>query len=161
MKLEIHSFESIQKRANTPFEPHTALISIGDPDAPQPTLVHKPENVLRLVFDDITHEEARDRLELPPLPDDELELLLAKYNTILFTDEMAQTTARFILNHAPHTDKFICQCEFGQSRSAAVAAAIAEFFGGHGKIIFMDKRYSPNMLVYRKLLETMQKLVEM
>ncbi len=160
MKLEIYSFEGIQARAEKPFEANTTLISIGDPGAPAPELAYKPEKMLRLEFDDITHEEVRERLSLPPLADDELEVLLAHYNTFLFSDELAQRAASFILENAPHTNKFICQCRFGQSRSAAVAAAVAEFFGGHGNVIFGDKRYSPNKLVYRKLLAALKSQTE-
>ncbi len=46
MRLEIHSFESIQERAKQPFDPHTALISIGSPDMAPPKLLHKPEHKL-------------------------------------------------------------------------------------------------------------------
>ena len=45
----------------------------------------------------------------------------------------------------------VCQCEYGQSRSAACAAAIREHFYGEGIEIFADYRYYPNQLVYNKL----------
>lgn len=45
----------------------------------------------------------------------------------------------------------VCQCEYGQSRSAACAAAIREHFYGDGIEIFADYRYYPNQLVYNKL----------
>lgn len=159
MKLEIHSFKSIQKKALLPFAPHTALISIGDPDAPSPKLLYKPEYILRLVFDDITPEEVVERLELPPDILNQPEMLrnlLANFNTFLFTDEMAEKTAGFIMERAEKTNVLICQCEYGQSRSAAVAAAVAEFYGGHGDVILRDNRYCPNTLVYRKLLAALQ-----
>ena len=46
----------------------------------------------------------------------------------------------------------ICQCEYGQSRSAACAAAIKEHYGKRGIEIFADYRYYPNQLVFNKLL---------
>ena len=160
MRLEIHSFESIQERAKQPFDPHTALISIGSPDMAPPKLLHKPEHMLRLVFDDITPEEAVERLELSPSllkRTSVLHLLLRNFKTYVFDDEMAEKAAKFIMNYAPETDVFICQCEYGQSRSAACAAAIAETFGGYGEVVFKDKRYCPNRWVYQKLLAVLQK----
>lgn len=160
MKLEIHSFESIEKKAKEPFLPHTTLISIGDPDMAPPKLLYKPEHTLRLVFDDITPEEAVERLELSPSilkRTSVLHLLLRNFNTYIFDDEMAEETAKFIMDYAPETDVFICQCEHGQSRSAACAAAIAEVFGGYGEVVFKDKRYCPNTWVYKKLMAALQK----
>ena len=45
----------------------------------------------------------------------------------------------------------ICQCEHGQSRSAACAAAIKEHFEKSGIDIFADYRYYPNQLIFNKL----------
>ena len=59
MKIEIENFKSIQKRAKTAWKSGTALISIGDTDAPEPVLEHKPEWILRLVFDDIYIENGK------------------------------------------------------------------------------------------------------
>lgn len=160
MKLEIHSLKSVEKKSKEPFLPHTTLISIGSPDMAPPKLLHKPEHMLRLVFDDITPEEAVERLELSPSilkRTSVLHLLLRNFNTYIFDDEMAKKTAKFIMDYAPETDVFICQCEHGQSRSAACAAAIAEAFGGYGEVIFKDKRYCPNRWVYQKLLAALQK----
>ncbi len=160
MKLEIHSFESLEKKAIMPFSSRTALISIGSPDMAAPKLLYKPNHVLRLEFDDITPEEAVERLEISPgilKRMQVLHLLLRNFNTYIFDDEMADTAAKFIMDVAPETDVFICQCEYGQSRSAACAAAIAEFFGGCGDVVFRDKRYCPNTWVYQKLLAALQK----
>ncbi|MDR3294832.1 MAG: hypothetical protein LBT26_03235 [Clostridiales Family XIII bacterium] len=164
MKIEIHGFESVQKRAKTPFQPRTNLISIGDPDAPPPELTHKPDHILRLVFDDITLEIFKERL--PDLPErlknnDELLMkVLPKYNTILFDDKMARQVAEFIFKFGGETDVLICQCEYGQSRSAGCAAAIAEYFYGRGVEFFADDRYYPNKLVYRKVLRALEECEE-
>ena len=45
----------------------------------------------------------------------------------------------------------ICQCEYGQSRSAACAAAIKEHFEKSGIEVFADYRYYPNQLIFNKL----------
>ena len=59
--------------------------------------------------------------------------------------------ADFILG-TPSEGTLICQCEYGQSRSAGVAAAVMEYYYSKGIHIFADVRYYPNKLVFRKLL---------
>lgn len=161
MKIEIHSIESIEKRSNLPFAPHTSLISIGDSDALPPNLKYKPEHILRLVFDDITLDEARERLDLPDVtkyPDEKVIKLLSDYGVHVFNDNQAERIAEFVHKYADITDVLICQCHYGQSRSAGCAAAIAEYFCGAGIIVFSDDRYYPNKLVYHKVLEALRKL---
>ena len=50
----------------------------------------------------------------------------------------------------------ICQCEHGQSRSAAVASAILEFKSRRGIQIFADDRYYTNKVVFRRVLEALK-----
>ncbi len=159
MKIEIHSIESIEKRGNLPFTPHTSLISIGDFDAPPPKLRYKPEHILRLVFDDITWDEARERLDLLDIakyPDEKLITLLADYGIHMINDHQAERIAEFIHKYIDITDVLICQCHYGESRSAGCAAAIAEYFYGNGITIFADDRYYPNKMVYHKVLEALR-----
>lgn len=160
MRFEIHSFESIQDRAKQPFEANVVFISIGDPDASPPKLANKPAHILRLMFDDITLEEVRERFELPAeekLSNEGLSNMLTHYNTILFDDTMADRVAAFVSKRMVEADLIICQCERGQSRSAACAAAMMEHFYGRGNDVFDDKRYSPNKLVYQKVLEALKR----
>ncbi len=157
MKLQIYSLEGLQRRAAIPFLPGTAIISIGDPELDPPRLAHAPEHFLRLTFDDITLEGLRLALELPPMEEEALERYLTlEYDTFPFTRALARTAADFIRSHLGDTQVLICQCQFGQSRSAAVAAAVAEYLGGKGRAIFDDPRYSPNPLVYARLLEALR-----
>jgi protein-tyrosine phosphatase len=51
----------------------------------------------------------------------------------------------------------ICQCEYGQGRSAGCAAAILEYFEHTGIQIFADFRYYPNKLVYHKVYDALQR----
>lgn len=51
----------------------------------------------------------------------------------------------------------ICQCEYGQSRSAGCAAAILEHFVSRGIAVFTDYRYYPNQLVYHKVFDALEK----
>ncbi len=152
MKLEILSRAGLERKAREPFRPGTVLISIGDPDALPVKLLHRPEHELRLVFDDMTAAEARERLEMPGISEEELCRVLAEQNTVLFSDEMAAKAAAFVKEHIRQASVFICQCEFGQSRSAAMAAAIAQYYGGYGKKIFANEKYGPNLRVYRKMM---------
>ncbi len=159
MQVEVHSFESLYFRAKTPFAPGSVLVSIGDPGTLPPTLAHKPDHTLRLLFEDMTAELAVVRLGLPPrwLEDEQtLAAELSRRNTVLFNDAMATRTAAFLRRHLTGDGTLYCQCEFGQSRSAAVAAAVLEHFEGRGGEIFTDRRYGPNPLVYQKLLAALR-----
>jgi predicted protein tyrosine phosphatase len=160
MKIEIHSIKSITTRAMLPFAPKTILISIGDTGAEPPKLINKPDHVLRLVFDDITLGEAKTELGLPEdITSSEEKIIeyLRSYNTHIFSDEQARQVAEFVLKHNGNTDVLICQCHYGQSRSAGCAAAITEYFNGNGIDIFTDDRFYPNKLVYRKVVEELAK----
>ena len=50
----------------------------------------------------------------------------------------------------------ICQCEYGQSRSAGCAAAILEHFYRRGIEIFADYKYYPNQVVYHKVFDALE-----
>lgn len=54
-------------------------------------------------------------------------------------------------------DKIIVQCEAGQSRSAGIAAAIMKYIWDDDTSIFLNKRYTPNMYCYRRLLKELMK----
>ena len=76
---------------------------------------------------------------------------------VLFDDQMAKNIVAFI-NTFEEIDTIIVHCDAGQSRSAGVAAAIAKFFNGNddqffsGGGMYGSPRYTPNRLVYRKVL---------
>lgn len=53
----------------------------------------------------------------------------------------------------PEAKEIVVHCTAGKSRSAAVAAALHKIFNGSDEPIFGNKRYSPNMRVYRMILE--------
>jgi len=61
--------------------------------------------------------------------------------------------AEFIYTAVEQGMNIICQCEHGQSRSAACAAAIKEHFDKSGIEVFADYRYYPNQLIFNKLLD--------
>ena len=153
INIEICSEKELCERALLPFAPNTSLISIGDTSAKPLNLKHKPQNILFLNFDDITINEIKEYYFLPSdYPDDRISEKLKRCGINLFNDEQAEKIANFILEHIAETDTLICQCKYGQSRSAGCAAAIAQYFYGNGIEIFADERYTPNKLVYRKVI---------
>lgn len=53
----------------------------------------------------------------------------------------------------PEAEDIIVHCTAGKSRSAAVAAALHKIYNGTDEPIFGNKRYHPNMRVYRMVLD--------
>ena len=70
---------------------------------------------------------------------------------VLFTDEMAHSIWNFVDEHKDNVEAILCNCEAGISRSAAVIAGIQKGLGYDDSETF--KRYLPNRLVYRKIVE--------
>ena len=69
----------------------------------------------------------------------------------------ADELAEFIYKAKEDGLDIICQCEYGQSRSAGCAAAILEHFESRGITVFADYRYYPNQLVYHKVFDALKK----
>jgi len=159
MKIEIESRESIKKRADAPFPPHTAIISITDTDAEFAMLKNKPEFLFQIKFDDI-YNDILDEIcnneygnNYPALKG----AIKTSKKLEWFSDTQAKEIAKFIFSIFNKAHLLICQCEYGQSRSAAVAAAVEQFLYQSGIFIFADDRYFPNKLVYRKLSAALEK----
>lgn len=70
---------------------------------------------------------------------------------ILFDDAMARDILANVNRYRKEVDLIICQCEAGISRSAGIAAALSEIINDDCDIYF--KKFIPNMLVYRTILE--------
>ena len=69
----------------------------------------------------------------------------------------ADALAVFIYKTKEEGLDIICQCEYGQSRSAGCAAAILQHFSKNGIDVFADYRYYPNQLVYHKVFDALTK----
>lgn len=69
----------------------------------------------------------------------------------------ADDLAEFIYKAKEDGLDIICQCEYGQSRSAGCAAAILQHFSKDGIDVFTDYRYYPNQLVYHKVFDALEK----
>ena len=72
----------------------------------------------------------------------------------------AEELARHIIDCVSGGCGIVCQCGYGQSRSAACAAAIREFYDGNGIGVFADYRYCPNQLIFNKLLAALRKAAQ-
>lgn len=153
MYVAIESRKSLESKAKYPFTDDTAVISITDSNRPDVELAYSPKNIIRLKFDDVSDEIYEEVLGRKPSV---LEMRKIAENFKMFTDAQAQQIADFVFSVHDSTNKFICQCEYGQSRSAAVAAALMEYYYQSGIIVFSDARYYPNKFVYRKLLASLQ-----
>ncbi len=112
--------------------PHI-IISIRNPDSPPVDVPSRTgcRGVLRLGFHDI---------EPPKMSPGEK----------LMMPEHARRICQFVAEHLHQVDLIVCQCEAGQSRSPAVAAALACALGQDYRKFFA--LYGPNRHVYRLVL---------
>ena len=131
-----------------PFVEKVAIISITDYGYDFTELKNKPHYLLQLAFDDVDGDVFVDELGDNPSAEEKLKIE-NKYH--MFSDEQANRVADFVSEVWDKVDVIICQCEHGQSRSAAVAAAIMQFKYQNGIEIFADEKYYPNKFVYRKV----------
>ena len=146
MKVTIHSRKSIEKLLESDFPKNTAVIRFYD-----------VELILDKKLTPLSFRNKAQRVFQLPLMDidmDELKYYNFTYDTFF---PQADKLAEFIYDVIKDGFDIICQCEYGQSRSAGCAAAILEFFENNGISIFADYRYYPNKLVYHKLLEALSK----
>ena len=139
MNFRVMSRRQIEQ-SNPLLVPHV-IISIRNPESPVPRVVQtkKTKGVLYMQFDDLHSPK--------------LATIRAMGYVVLFNEEMADQIIDFVKKHEQEIEYIVCHCEMGVSRSAAVAAALAQFYNGDnreffGSGIYGSSRYSPNMLVY-------------
>lgn len=147
MNITIYSRKAIEKRINNDFPSNTAVISFYSPETE-----HKYGKELP-----VDYGKQCERIFSVCIHDIDIEIL-ADYGLTYETyfpevDELAD----FIIQAEKDGLDIICQCEYGQSRSAACAAAILEYFCHNGISIFADYRYYPNQLIFNKILKSLQK----
>lgn len=147
MNIKIMSRDAIEMFCEHPFVEKIALISITDYGYDFAELKNKPQHLLQLAFDDVDGDVFIDELGENPL--EEKLKIENKYH--MFSDEQAKQVADFVSEVWNKVDVIICQCEHGQSRSAAIAAAIMQYKYQNGIDIFADDNYYPNKYVYRKV----------
>lgn len=150
MKIQIRSRARIEELALKPFAERTALISITDYGYGFAELRNKPDHLLQLAFNDIDNDVFLDELGRKPTEEERINIENKYY---MLTDEQAKQIADFIHKVYDKVEVIICQCEHGQSRSAAIAAAILEIKSKRGIEIFADDRYYPNKTIFKKVLK--------
>jgi predicted protein tyrosine phosphatase len=73
------------------------------------------------------------------------------------TFSQADEIAEFVLRVRKKVQRIIVHCEFGQSRSAGIAAAICQYLNKHDDGILVNRRYYPNKTCYHYMLSALKK----
>ena len=149
MKVEIYSRKAIKELMDKGFPQNTAVISF-----------YTPKNKRDYAENRIDYDGVCNKVFYVGIPDIDIEILGDygyTYETYLAE---ADELARFIDEARAEELDIICQCDYGQSRSAACAAAILQHFEKCGIDIFADYRYYPNQLVYHKVFDALEKYKE-
>ena len=145
MKVDIYSRKAIQPLIAGEFPNNTAVISF-----------YSPKDARRDDYLPVDYRGRPERLIYVCANDIDIETLPSFGLTYETYMPDAQKLAEFIRQAAEDGLDFICQCDYGQSRSAACAAAIREFFERTGIEIFADYRYYPNQLVFNKIYDALK-----
>jgi len=135
MKFSVTDRSGIEH--DVPVKDSYIVISIHDTYSP-PARIKRHRDLrasLELAFDDF-------------VPTRSLEL---KGALTPMTVEQADEIWKFVDQHRDDVAAIVVQCEAGQSRSPAVAAALCKGMGGSDRQFW--RRYDPNRHVYRLLLE--------
>ena len=86
------------------------VISVSDPDKPEPEIADSPHlrGVLRLQFHDVGQPRK-----------------FQVTSDVAMKPEQARQILSFVREHSPEVELIICQCEEGVSRSVGLAAALS------------------------------------
>lgn len=144
MNVSIYSREAIENLISNDFPSNVAVISFYDPKS-QYAVYDTPVDYSRVtnrVFNVCVFD-----LDLSAL--EEMGLTYDTY----FTE--ANELAKFIYQAYNNGLDIICQCDYGESRSAGCASAILEHFYKSGITIFADYKYYPNQIVFNKVLNAL------
>ena len=152
MNIEIMSREALMELAKEPFPEGTSIISITNTEDADVILEHQPDRMMHLKFDDVSDEIFEELLGRKPNVR-EMHQIASRFH--MLSNAQTQQMADFVLSMR-NEGTLICQCEHGQSRSAAVAASVEEYCHHRGVHIFADPRYCPNKYVFRKLLRNLR-----
>lgn len=146
MKVSVYSREAIESIiADGKFPENTAVISFYDP-------------AIKRIDEDYSHVDYSgicDTVFYSELDDLDLDVLRRKGYTYDTYFPESPDIAAFIYRAYDKGMDIICQCEYGQSRSAATAAAILEHFCNNGISIFTNYYYYPNQVVYHKIFDAL------
>ncbi len=149
MKVSIYLRNEIERLIDNDFPKNTAVISFYDPKG--------------IRSDNLTPVDYKNKAEMVyqvAIYDIDIDYL-DKYNLTFDTYlTEAKEIAEFIYQAKDKGLDIICQCQYGQSRSAGCAAAILEHFEKNGISIFADYRYYPNQVVFNKILKALDEVKE-
>ena len=148
MKIDIYGREAIEKLLQEGFPDNVAVISFYDPPSKRNNFFIQP----------VDYSAKTDRVFQIAINDIDKDILEEYGFTFDTYFSEADELAEFIYAAKNDGLDIICQCEYGQSRSAACAAAILEHFYKNGISIFADYRYYPNQLVYHKVFDALNKV---
>ena len=149
MEVSIYSRKAIKELIEKGFPQNTAVISF-----------YTPKNKRDYEERRVNYNDICDKVFYVGIPDIDIEILGDygyTYETYLAE---ADELAKFIYEAKADSLDIICQCDYGQSRSAACAAAILQHFELRGINIFADYRYYPNQLIYHKVFDALEKQKE-
>ena len=153
--VKVMGREELEEISRKGFAEGTYVISITDDDAPLVSLESRPAGTLRMVFDDVGDYEFPISCHVMEDADEE-DLAVIDLISNPITPKHGEQIAHFIESNLANMKHLICQCEMGQSRSAAVAAAVIEHYTGAPSDIFNDDRYWPNRLVHHTVLKAFE-----
>lgn len=151
MRVSIYSRNAIENIiAEGNFPENTAVISFYDP-------------AIKRIDKDYSHVDYSKvcrHVFYSELDDLDLEVLKDRGYTYDTYFPEADEMAEFIYQIFNCGMDIICQCEYGQSRSAGCAAAILEHFYHTGISVFADYKYYPNQVVYHKVFDALNQYKE-
>lgn len=147
-KIEIVSRKAAEQLISSGFPKKTAVISFYDPKSKR-----TPKG-----YSTVDYEGFCDRVFYVAIHDIDIEILSDYGLTFETYFPEAKDLAQYIIESIDNGYDIICQCEYGQSRSAACAAAIKEYYDKNGIEVFADYRYYPNQLIFNKLLFALKTL---
>ncbi len=147
MQVTIFSRKDMEAAIIKGLPSNTAIISFCDPPG-----VHTGSNCDPVDFSGVSNPVFQTSIH--DLDLDVLSMYGLTYDTYF---PEADDLAKFIYHAREDGMDIICQCEYGQSRSAGCAAAILEHFYKTGISIFADYRYYPNQVVYHKVMDALEK----
>ena len=146
MKISIYSRKEIEELIESDFPKNPAVISFYDPAG------IRSDNMVPVDYKG--KAEILFQVAVYDIDISIFESYGLTYDTYLpEADELAE----FIKTAHDKGLDIICQCQYGQSRSAACAAAIEEYYNKNGISIFADYRYYPNQLIYHKIFDALNK----
>ncbi len=121
--LKIMPIKKMMEWVNTCEKTNVAVLVASSYDV---DYVKLPSNCVAQVFDDLDREVAGRSL----------------------TQEQAHAYASYVQSLAANIDVIVCACNAGESRSAALCAALCEYYDVNSDWIWDSPHYHPNMYVF-------------